>query len=164
MAGVKITDLGTLTAPVAEDLLYIVDVSDTSQSPQGTSKQIELGNVLDFESGTFTPTFSSISGTGAIDQQFAFYSRVGTIVTYTFAANIIGDPLEYGINFQVDLPIASAFTNDSQAIGLKTNKSLDNTSLNLYSNDANGKIYVGLTSQTVNLTGVYTFIIQYEVL
>ena len=164
MAGVKITDLGTLTAPVAEDLLYIVDVSDTSQSPQGTSKQIELGNVLDFESGTFTPTFSSISGSGVIDQQFAFYSRVGSIVTYTFSANIIGDPLEYGINFQVDLPIASAFTNDSQAIGLKTNKSLDETSLNLYSNDANGKIYVGLTSQTQYLTGVYTFIIQYEVL
>jgi hypothetical protein len=164
MAGVKITDLGILTAPVAEDLLYIVDVSDTSQSPQGTSKQIELGNVLDFESGTFTPTFSSISGSGVIHQQYAFYSRVGSIVTYTLCANIIGDPLEYGINFEVDLPIASAFTNDSQAIGLKTNKSLDNTSLTLYSNDANGKIYVGLTSQTQNLLGSYTFIIQYEVL
>ena len=164
MAGVKITDLTTITSAASNDLLYIVDVSNTTQSPEGTSSQIELGNVLDFESGTFTPTFSSISGSGVIDQQYAFYSRVGSIVTYTFNANIAGDPLEYGINFQVDLPIASAFTNDSQAIGLKTNKSLDNTSLSLYSNDANGKIYVGLTSQTQNLLGSYTFIIQYEVL
>ena len=45
MAGVKITDLGTLTTAVDADLLYIVDVSDTSQSPEGTSKQIELGNI-----------------------------------------------------------------------------------------------------------------------
>lgn len=163
MAGVKITDLGILTAPVSADLLYIVDVSDTSQSPQGTSKQIELGNVLDFESGTFTPTFSSISGSGTIDQQFAFYSRVGSIVTYTFVAYIAGDPLEYGISFQVDIPIASAFTNDLQAIGLKSNKSLDETSMTLFSNDANGKIYIGLISQSQYLTGVYTFIIQYQV-
>ncbi len=56
MAGVKITDLGTLTTAVDADLLYIVDVSDTSQSPQGTSKQIELGNIL--SSGTYTPTVS----------------------------------------------------------------------------------------------------------
>ena len=54
MAGIKITDLQVLTSPVSEDLLYIVDVSDTSQSPQGTSKQIELGNIVN--SGVFYPT------------------------------------------------------------------------------------------------------------
>jgi hypothetical protein len=56
MAGVKITDLGTLTAPVAEDLLYIVDISDTSQSPQGTSKQIELQFLLDISTAVKTVT------------------------------------------------------------------------------------------------------------
>jgi prepilin-type processing-associated H-X9-DG protein len=45
MAGVKITDLGTLTTAVDADLLYIVDISDTSQSPQGTSKQIAVGDL-----------------------------------------------------------------------------------------------------------------------
>lgn len=80
MAGVKITDLGTLTTAVAADLLYIVDVSDTSQSPQGTSKQIEVGNL--FESGTWTPTFSAFTNAiTAATLNEATYMRVGNIVT-----------------------------------------------------------------------------------
>jgi hypothetical protein len=46
MAGVKITDLTTLGSAASDDLLYIVDVSDTTESPQGTSKQIEVANIL----------------------------------------------------------------------------------------------------------------------
>jgi hypothetical protein len=45
MAGRKITQLPTLTTPAATDKLVIVDVSDTSESPQGTSKQIALENL-----------------------------------------------------------------------------------------------------------------------
>ena len=45
MAGRKITQLPTLTTPEPTDKLVIVDVSDTSESPQGTSKQIALGNL-----------------------------------------------------------------------------------------------------------------------
>ena len=87
MAGVKITDLGTLTAPVSADLLYIVDVSDTSQSPQGTSKQIELGNIV--SSGTWTPTFSDYDDAiSASTLNSAIYSRVGNIVTCSMNLNI----------------------------------------------------------------------------
>lgn len=46
MAGVKITDLGALSTPDGADKLYIVDVSDTSESPQGTSKQTTIADVL----------------------------------------------------------------------------------------------------------------------
>lgn len=46
MAGVKITELGTLSVPDGADKLYIVDVSDTSESPQGTSKQTTVSDVL----------------------------------------------------------------------------------------------------------------------
>ena len=45
MAGVKITDLTPLATASSDDLLYIVDVSDTTQSPQGTSKSIEVANI-----------------------------------------------------------------------------------------------------------------------
>ena len=46
MAGVRITDLGALSVPDGADKLYIVDVSDTSESPQGTSKQTTVAEVL----------------------------------------------------------------------------------------------------------------------
>jgi len=45
MAGRKITQLPTLTTTEASDKLVIVDVSDTSESPQGTSKQIAVGDL-----------------------------------------------------------------------------------------------------------------------
>jgi len=78
MAGVKITDLGTLNAPVSADLLYIVDVSDTSQSPQGTSKQIELGNIV--SSGTWTPTITTdYEGSVLVS---AIYTRVNNSVSF----------------------------------------------------------------------------------
>jgi hypothetical protein len=45
MAGVKITDLTPLATAASDDLLYIVDVSDLTQSPEGTSKSIEVGAI-----------------------------------------------------------------------------------------------------------------------
>jgi hypothetical protein len=79
MAGVKITDLGILTTAVDADLLYIVDVSDTSQSPQGTSKQIEVGNM--FPSGTWTPTINTNYDAVTVDS--AIYSVTGNVVSFT---------------------------------------------------------------------------------
>ena len=82
MAGVKITDLGTLTTAVDADLLYIVDVSDTSQSPQGTSKQIELGNIV--ISGIYNPSFTNISGSfsATSSEGDAFYQKSGNFVQF----------------------------------------------------------------------------------
>ena len=65
MAGVKITDLGAITSAASNDLLYIVDVSNTTQSPQGTSSQIEIGNIV--SSGTWTPVISNQTGTATIN-------------------------------------------------------------------------------------------------
>lgn len=108
MAGVKITDLGILTVPESADLLYIVDVSDTSQSPQGTSKQIELGNLG--VNGTWTPTVSDFTDaiTGSsIDS--ARYSRTGNIVTCTIVGAVTVDfSVETSGSFDFTLPIASA--------------------------------------------------------
>ena len=110
MAGVKITDLGILTVPDTADLLYIVDVSDTSESPQGTSKQIEVGNIIPIESGTWTPTESdftdAITG-GNIDS--ARYSRNGNLVTCTIVGAVTVDfSVETSGSFDFTLPIASA--------------------------------------------------------
>ncbi len=41
----KLTDQPTLTIPVASDILHVVDVSDTTSDPAGTSKQATLANL-----------------------------------------------------------------------------------------------------------------------
>jgi len=45
MANKKLTDLTELTTPADNDFLYIVDVSDTTESAQGTSKKIRKDKV-----------------------------------------------------------------------------------------------------------------------
>jgi hypothetical protein len=57
MAGVKITDLGSLSTPNVDDVLYIVDISDTTESPQGTSKKTKVQFLLDLSSNV-----QSVSG------------------------------------------------------------------------------------------------------
>lgn len=49
MAIKKVTDLDALTAVADDDLLMVVDVSDTTDSPEGTSKKVERGDLV----GTF---------------------------------------------------------------------------------------------------------------
>jgi len=115
MAGVKITDLGTLTTAVDADLLYIVDVSDTSQSPQGTSKQIEVGNM--FSSGSYTPTFSGEINLTASPNS-ATYIKVGNIVTVLAQIEIQFDAGEDDGNFEMSLPFASNFTTPKNLFGL----------------------------------------------
>ena len=119
MAGVKITDLGTLTTAVDADLLYIVDVSDTSQSPEGTSKQIELGNIL--SSGTWSPTFSAETG-AASNPTFtkAQYSRVGNIVTCTIYGGVDLDFTSIlNGSFSFDYPFAPSSTNSIGTCGIR---------------------------------------------
>lgn len=67
MAGIKITDLTALSVADSADFLCIVDVSDTSQSPEGTTKKIEVGNVpitlqQVSDSGGLTNTTNIIEG------------------------------------------------------------------------------------------------------
>jgi len=87
MAGIKITDLTALSVAESGDYLCIVDVSDTSASAAGTTKKIELGNVV--ESGTFTPTFSSPTGAASNPTLIsALYVKVGNIVTCTIQGQV----------------------------------------------------------------------------
>ena len=118
MAGVKITDLGTLTAPVSADLLYIVDVSDTSQSPEGTSKQIELGNVaayFDLDSGVFTPAYDDlVQITAPVSIYSGVWTRIGENIT--FGCQLTGDLslAQTSGSFSITLPeIINNLTNDN---------------------------------------------------
>jgi len=167
MAGVKITDLGTLTTAVDADLLYIVDISDTSQSPQGTSKQIEVGNM--FSSGTYTPTASAETNLTTLSYQSTFI-KVGNIVSAFVIIDITLDVAEDNGSFELSLPIASNFTNSKQLNAVlqwsKAGLSLaEITAIDIISNTGGNNMLVDITTANTNadLTScVIAF--QYEVL
>jgi hypothetical protein len=165
MAGVKITDLGTLTAPVADDLLYIVDVSDTSQSPEGTSKQIELGNIL--SSGSYTPTISGETNLTATPNA-ATYIKVGNIVNVSIQLEISFSAAENSGVFELSLPVASNFTTVKQCFGL-LQYSYDGTeselvALTIGANTTNNTCQVGIEVVTDELSMQYVVLqFQYEI-
>ena len=121
MAGVKITDLTPLGTAASDDLLYIVDVNDTTESPQGTSKQIEVLNIfeaLGLESGTYIPTITGEANGIVISQQQGTYIKVGNIVNCSVLLEIQLAPLQDTGSFEVELPVASDITSQKQCMGI----------------------------------------------
>jgi hypothetical protein len=165
MAGVKITDLGTLATAASDDLLYIVDVSDTSQSPEGTSKQIEVGNM--FSSGSYTPTISGETNLTAATNA-ATYIRVGNVVTVSIQLDIQYDASENSGLFEVSLPVASDFTTIKQCFGLLqwsyAGTESEIVSVTIGANITNNTCEVGLEVVTEQLSMQYcTIQFQYEI-
>jgi hypothetical protein len=120
MAGVKITDLGSIGSAAIDDLLYIVDVNDFTESPQGTSKKIEVQNIasaLGLDSGTYTPTISGETNGIIVDVNSATYMRIGSIVNCAVQLSITMDTGEDTGSFDLSLPVASDFTTAKDLIG-----------------------------------------------
>jgi len=157
MAGIKITDLAALTVAEAADYLCIVDVSDTTSSPEGTTKKIEVGNFS--TSGSWTPTFSDFSGTiTAATLTSATYQRVGNIVTGYINVDITFDfSAPPDGSFEFTYPFATASTSGG-----------GNVSSIFVSNQFNGGVkenVIHLLSEDTTLTGTFAFyvIFQYEI-
>jgi len=158
MAGIKITDLTPLGTAASDDLLYIVDVSDTSESPEGTSKKVEVGNL--FESGTWTPTLSgedNACSNAAVVK--AFYSRVGNIVTCTIYGTVDLDFSTFSDGtIQTTFPIASATPNAIGSISVNNEKQF-----NGFKNSTTRLVF--LSSDTTFVTADVEFysVFQYEI-
>ena len=163
MAGVKITDLGTLTTAVDADLLYIVDVSDTSQSPQGTSKQIEVGNM--FSSGTYTPTASGFVNGINVNPQSAKFTKLGNIVNCTLQIEIQLDVSESTGSFELSLPIPSTFTNSKELVGMMQYAAMaEIVGLTIGAEITNNTCLVDIEVATDNITMTLTVLtFQYEI-
>ena len=164
MAGVKITDLGTLTTAVDADLLYIVDVSDTSQSPQGTSKQIEVGNM--FSSGTYTPTASGFVNGINVNPQSAKFTKIGNIVNCTLQIEIQFDVSETTGSFELSLPIPSTFTNSKELVGMMQYAAMaEIVGLIIGAETTNNTCLVDIEVATPNIQMTLTVLtFQYEIL
>lgn len=117
MAGVKVTDLIPLATAANDDIFYIVDTSSN------TSKQIEVQNIYDgmpqFESGSFTPTFSDEVDCNVTAFR-GIYSRVNDVVTMTLYLSIALDNAGGSGTFNVDLPVASTFATARDCYGTAT--------------------------------------------
>lgn len=119
MAGRKLPALPSLADfPAQGDKLYGVDVSDTSESPQGTSKQFEFSEILN--TGTYTPTFSAETDctvTAAGSQPWRWV-RVGEQVIVTGVGVMQLDALAESGTFLFDLPVVPAndWSNSFQAL------------------------------------------------
>jgi hypothetical protein len=116
MAGVKITDLVAITEAASNDLLYIVDVSNTTQSPEGTSSQIEVGNM--FSSGSYTPTVSGVVNGILVTPNSATFIKVGGIATVSIQLSILLDTAQTTGSFELSLPVSSNFTSGKNLFGL----------------------------------------------
>jgi len=62
MANKKVTALTELTSPASDDVLYIVDTSDTSGGASGTSKKIQVTNLGGSGTVTSVATGTGLSG------------------------------------------------------------------------------------------------------
>lgn len=92
MAGKKITELPELgTTPANGDWLVVVDVSDTSESPEGTTKKVLKSDAItsDATSGTYTPTISDItSGSTVTVLGEGFWQNIAGIVNGSFLVRV----------------------------------------------------------------------------
>lgn len=66
MADITIPELTELTSIATDDLLYIVDVSDTLQSAEGTSKKVQI-STLNSGGGVGTKTIEEKTGAFSVD-------------------------------------------------------------------------------------------------
>jgi hypothetical protein len=87
MAGRKLPALPSLGGkPANDDKIYIVDVSDTSESPEGTSKQVDYEDLEIPVSGNTTITPVITAGTGSCTDVFIYFYRIGSQVHFDFFA------------------------------------------------------------------------------
>jgi hypothetical protein len=68
MATKKVTQLATATSADAADLVMIVDVTDTSMSPEGTNKQITKSNLG--IGGLLTQVSQTVSNAQVLDMKY----------------------------------------------------------------------------------------------
>jgi hypothetical protein len=118
MAGRKLTVLPALGGfPAADDLLYIVDVTDTSESPQGTSKAVEFSDIM--QAGTYAPVISGeVNGIVVNPNGDARFMRIGSNVIVFAQLEIIMDTGETTGSFEISLPVASNLTSQKDCFGM----------------------------------------------
>jgi len=123
MPDTKITALTALTAAdPANDVLPIVDVSDTTMAASGTTKKISVNNILGC-SGTATLASATITGDLTVDTSTlkvdSANNRVGIVKTTPAYPLDVGGRISYstGIGEGADLTVSSSGTSLQLGLG-----------------------------------------------
>jgi hypothetical protein len=171
MAGRKITQLPTLTTPKATDKLVIVDVSDTTESPQGTSKQIAVENLG--ISGTWTPLITAVTGGASVSVVGdGIYSRTGNVVTCSASIGVLLNESESAeTTFEISLPVTTEFTDVGKLFGsfsgqTRTGQGYFLNQISFQSVNGESKAFVSIqtTSDTTEAsTWPFQFVMQYVI-
>ena len=140
MAGVRITDLGALSVPDGADKLYIVDVSDTSESPQGTSKQTTVAEVL-----ALVPGSSGVqSVTGELVDNADIFNPIvrRPYLTWVGLLDQAGSADPTGIELENTLGVSITFTRDSAGeFSIRSSSGIFNSNNTLVLATAGGSTY-----------------------
>ena len=111
MADEKLVSLTELTTPTGADKTYVVDVSDTTDSPEGTSKQMRLDAYTNPEGIARYDTVADLPVTGVVTTSYkvtadptpannGFYTWGGA--SYTQDSGLYGGAIESGETDAVD--------------------------------------------------------------
>jgi len=144
MANKKLTDLTELTTPADGDFLYIVDVSDTTESAQGTSKKIRKDKV---DSGASKENIANKQNSLAIDGTGTKYPTVDAVNA--------GLPVNYSkiVYVNATSPITATIF-DTENPPVTNNNALKNDTANLYiGTDASTWVYLtgtGYVTKTIS--------------
>jgi hypothetical protein len=160
MAGRKLTVLPALgDFPAADDLMYVVDVSDTSESPQGTSKAVEFSDIM--AAGTYTPVISGeVNGIVVNPNGDARFMRIGSNVIVFAQLEITMDTGETTGAFEISLPVASDLTSQKDCFGMMQLTSLGITTseldvVNISAETTNNTCLVDVETLTAGFTMNY---------
>jgi len=143
MANKKLTDLTELTTPADGDFLYIVDVSDTTESAQGTSKKIRKDKV---DSGASKENIANKQNSLAIDGTGTKYPTVDAVNA--------GLPINYSkiVYVNATSPITATIF-DTENPPVTNDNTLKNDVANLYiGTDASTWVYNSTTYVTKTVT------------
>jgi len=143
MANKKLTDLTELTTPADGDFLYIVDVSDTTESAQGTSKKIRKDKV---DSGASKENIANKQNSLAIDGTGTKYPTVDAVNA--------GLPVNYSkiVYVNATSPITATIF-DTENPPVTNDNLLKNDVANLYiGTDASTWVYNSTTYVTKTVT------------
>jgi len=164
MAGRKLPALPSLAEfPAQDDLIYGVDTSDTSESPDGTSKQIEFGEIAQMGKVTITPVVTI--GTGSVEDFVGTMTRIGNNVIFNFFCRVFEIAnTESSTTVTIDLTgtgfeptsnFTTAFQGYGNALAYELNTGSDtvlNSVLSCVISSKNLQIDVSLTAATSGYT------------